>query len=327
MNNDEYELKQLDSDIMLLERQLKLKQAELADIENDNYSDIDAAAREEYVRTGSSGAMQSSENSKINKALAEQNASSIKEEKISDLIKELETAKNNVVYYWKNGAKLTGDEKKTLYNEYTNYKSIAKKLELLGQKIPNDNNGNSIDDDVDAMNIKITTSDVKITPDKIGSIDDAIKNWSDYSDSEKTAAREIILKNILDTSLNSEGELNSDIDIVKNNEKNLKELGFKIISYNQKTKANDNANAAKAATSNAQAFHDAVKNIIINAKSYDYYKTNNSYMSSMLDDLYNNINSSLSSKYPNDFETFQQKPNDYILKISKESLPKKTNKK
>jgi hypothetical protein len=248
----------------LIQKKIKNKQAEIEAIKaGTNLSDLDRAAREEYVRTGSSAPMQSLENSRLSREMTAKTQADIDEQTLNDTIKQISNVEADLVLKYNNGAALTPAERSEFLKSYAEYERLAKQLKKLNGTQYNDSgaNGatanNGIDDTFEVMKKTVGgTTDVltdkpksgtRIEPDNIANTVEFVEQWPNYkSTAEKAAARKALADRYGTkyAKLGKDGVYSLDLDNsnVKANQAALEDAGFNVYSFKQRSKSNADKN-------------------------------------------------------------------------------------
>lgn len=158
----ESQLKAIDDKISVLSEKIESKKLEIEVITSGKaLSDLDRAAREEYVRTGSSSAMQNIENSRANKE-------SIRKENEQDSIVNADSAIDTLrgLYgsYLDHGNTLTNTERADAKTAWDALQKLKGKRGVV--KNDKDNNGveDEIDDIISDLRNAPTTASTKVAP-------------------------------------------------------------------------------------------------------------------------------------------------------------------
>lgn len=144
------QLKAIDDKISVLSEKIESKKLEIEAITSGkSLSDLDRAAREEYVRTGSSSAMQNIENSKISREMTAKTQAEIDEEKKNDAEADAEVYKTTIgqLYgkYLDQGNSLSNEDKEKAVSALASLKKLSSKR----KGIDDDFNGDGIEDTVE----------------------------------------------------------------------------------------------------------------------------------------------------------------------------------
>lgn len=159
----------VNNEISDIQKKIQNKQAEIEAIKaGTNLSDLDRAAREEYVRTGSSAPMQSLENSRLSKEMTAKTQADIDEQTLNDTEAEADNLKYTIstLYgkYKDQGDSLSNEDKEKV----TSALASLKKLSIKRKNVPDDIDGNGIEDTIEKRasdaQTGSTTHDVKVAP-------------------------------------------------------------------------------------------------------------------------------------------------------------------
>jgi len=185
------ELKVIDDKISVLSKKIESKKLEIEAITSGkSLSDLDRAAREEYVRTGSSSAMQNIENSRANKE-------SIRKENEQDSIVNADSAIDTlrVLYgnYQDHGNTLTNTERAEAKTAWDSLQKLKGKRGIV--KNDKDNNGveDEIDDIVSDLRNAPTTSSTKVAPKTNAELEKALGQL--VTNEDKNALIDLYTKN------------------------------------------------------------------------------------------------------------------------------------
>ena len=254
----------VNDEISDIQKKIQNKQAEIEAIKaGTNLSDLDRAAREEYVRTGSSAPMQSLENSRLSREMTAKTQADIDEETLDDTIKQISNVEADLVLKYHNGEALTDAERSEFLKSYAEYERLAKKLKKLNGTQYNDSGAakdttanNGIDDTFEVMKEKVGgTTDVltdkeksgtRIKPDEIATTVEFVEQWPNYkTTTDKEDARKALAGQYGTSAKFKDGIYSLDLDqknVIANKDK-LEEAGFNVYSF---SKANENANVKAA---------------------------------------------------------------------------------
>ena len=270
----------VNNEISDIQKKIQNKQAEIEAIKSGtNLSDLDRAAREEYVRTGSSAPMQSLENSRLSKEMTAKTQADIDEETLNETIEKISNIEADLVYKYHNGEALTDAERSEFLKSYAEYERLAKKLIKVGGKQYNDSGAakdtianNGIDDTFETMKATVGgTTDVltdkpksgtRIDPDKIADTVQFVEQWPNYKTAaDKAAARKALAEQYTTkyAKLGKDGVYSLDLDNsnVKNNKAALEDAGFKVYSFKQRSKSNADKNTEDLKQGAIEAAYDA----------------------------------------------------------------------
>lgn len=159
----------VNNEISDIQKKIQNKQAEIESIKaGTNLSDLDKVAREEYVRTGSSAAMQSLENSRLSKEMTAKTQADIDEQTLNDTEAEADNLKYiiNTLYgtYLDQGNSLSNVDKEKVNSALAS----LKKLSIKRKNVPDDIDKNGIEDTIEKRasdaQTGSTTHDVKVAP-------------------------------------------------------------------------------------------------------------------------------------------------------------------
>lgn len=185
------ELKVIDDKISVLSEKIESKKLEIEAITSGkSLSDLDRAAREEYVRTGSSSAMQNIENSRANKE-------SIRKENEQDSIVNADSAIDTlrVLYgrYLDHGNTLTNAERAEAKTAWDSLQKLKGKRGV----VENDEDNNGVEDDIDDIVSELrnapTTHDVKVAAKNKEELEKILGQLK--TDEDKNAAIDLYITN------------------------------------------------------------------------------------------------------------------------------------
>ena len=140
----------VNNEISDIQKKIQNKQAEIEAIKaGTNLSDLDRAAREEYVRTGSSAPMQSLENSRLSREMTAKTQADIDEQTLNDTEAEADNLKYTIstLYgkYLDQGKSLSNEDKEKVVSALASLKKLSSKR----KGIDDDTDGDGIEDTVE----------------------------------------------------------------------------------------------------------------------------------------------------------------------------------
>jgi hypothetical protein len=253
------QLKAIDDKISVLSEKIESKKLEIEAITSGkSLSDLDRAAREEYVRTGSSSAMQGIENSRLSREMTAKTQADINEETLGDTVKQIKGIEADLTEMYKNGSALTSTERRDFLKSYAEYERLAKKLKDLHGKQYNDENGNGIDDSFEDMKKTVggTTDDLtdkpksgtKVEPANIENTAMFLEQMPNYTADEQAKARETLAKLYGPKNAKiKDGVYSLDLDQnnVATNKAALEKAGFNVYSFKDAKQSYENKSKSK----------------------------------------------------------------------------------
>jgi hypothetical protein len=251
----------VNNEISDIQKKIQNKQAEIEAIKaGTNLSDLDIAAREEYVRTGSSAPMQSLENSRLSREMTAKTQADIDEQTLNETIKQISNVEADLFLKYNNGAALTPAERSEFLKSYAEYERLAKQLKKLNGTQYNDSGAtkdtianNGIDDTFEEMKKTVggtdkvitdkTTSGTKILPVDLKKVDEFASQYKNYDVDELKKAKETIVTRLGDDA--NGNDLDLDNSNVERNKAALEDAGFNVYSFSNAKQSFKNKAAEK----------------------------------------------------------------------------------